>query len=223
MDAPDQRDGEALFSVSFVDAQTGWAVGDDGTILATANGGATWTPQTSGTEAALLSVSFVDAQTGWAVGFDGTILATANGGATWTPQTSGTEADLLSVSFVDAQTGWAVGADGTILATANGGATWEQQRAQPWASAHGSSNWFGADLQRADTAPDLQRALDAVLIKRLSIQDLDRLSTLIVSQAEVAQRRADLPSTTLSFEDQTLEAARAAVETATDDTRADAA
>ena len=40
----------------------------DGTILATANGGATWTPQTSGTEADLRSVSFVDAQTGWAVG-----------------------------------------------------------------------------------------------------------------------------------------------------------
>ena len=53
----------------------GWAVGQDGTILATQNGGETWQPQTSGTPKSLLSVQFAaDWQRGWAVGQDGTIL-----------------------------------------------------------------------------------------------------------------------------------------------------
>ena len=32
----------------FLSAQEGWAIGDDGTILRTTNGGSTWQPQQSG-------------------------------------------------------------------------------------------------------------------------------------------------------------------------------
>ena len=96
----------------------GWAVGSRGTILATANGGATWAAQSSGTQNSLLAVHFTDAQRGWAVGDSGTILATANGGATWAAQSSGTQNSLWAVHFTDAQRGWAVGDSGTILITA---------------------------------------------------------------------------------------------------------
>ncbi len=113
--------------MSFVDATHGWAVGNLGTILATADGGTSWSAQASGTSNDLFGVSFVDATHGWAVGIFGTILATANGGTTWTGQTSGTGNDLAGVSFVDANHGWAVGINGTILATANGGASWTAQ------------------------------------------------------------------------------------------------
>ena len=102
--------------MSFVDPNDGWAVGADGTILATNTGGAAWTAQTSGTSQALNGVSFVDPNDGWAVSAGGTILATNTGGATWTAQTSGTGQTLNGVSFVDADHGWAVGNDGTILA-----------------------------------------------------------------------------------------------------------
>src|SRR4051812_17550443 len=74
-------------------------IGGPGTILHTSNGGATWTPQTSGTPNGLSGVAFPDASNGWAVGFNGQIVHTANGGATWTPQTSGTANDLTSVTF----------------------------------------------------------------------------------------------------------------------------
>ena len=47
--------------LDFVDGNHGWMVGLGGVIAHTADGGATWTPQTSGTAAALLGVSFVDA------------------------------------------------------------------------------------------------------------------------------------------------------------------
>ena len=117
-----------LRAIHFIDASHGWAVGDEGAILATDNGGKTWTPQTSGTRTRLSSVHFSDASHGWAVGggiFEpGAILATDNGGKTWTAQTSGTQAWLNSVHFSDASHGWTVGFDGAILATDNGGKTW---------------------------------------------------------------------------------------------------
>ena len=37
------------FSIMFTNANTGWACGENGTILTTTNGGTTWTAQTSGT------------------------------------------------------------------------------------------------------------------------------------------------------------------------------
>lgn len=111
-------------AVSFVDANTGTAVGSrfgQGFILRTTDGGATWTPGTRGTSASLSSVSFVDANIGTAVGQTGTILRTTDGGATWTPQTSGTPVWLIGVSFVDANRGTVVGERGTILRTTTGG------------------------------------------------------------------------------------------------------
>jgi hypothetical protein len=119
--------GQQLVGVDFADAQTGWAVGAGGTILATRNGGASWEVQHSSTDQRLLYVYFADAQTGWAVGAGGTILCTRNGGASWEPQRSGADQDLTGVHFADLQTGWAVGDGGTILATPNGGASWERQ------------------------------------------------------------------------------------------------
>ena len=69
-----------LSSVHFIDAGRGWAVGRGGAILATGNGGKTWTAQTSDTQALLGSVHFSDASHGWAAGDKGAILATGNGG-----------------------------------------------------------------------------------------------------------------------------------------------
>ncbi len=72
--------GNPLNRVSFVDANTGTAVGDFGTILRTTDGGATWTPQTSGTTNSLRGLSFVNANTGTVVSNYGTILRTTTGG-----------------------------------------------------------------------------------------------------------------------------------------------
>src|SRR5262249_27386136 len=72
--------------VSFVDANTGWAVGEG--IFHTIDGGATWTLQYSpyppeGPMPYPFGVKFVDAKTGWVVGNNGMILHTDDGGATW--------------------------------------------------------------------------------------------------------------------------------------------
>ena len=59
-----------LYGVSFTDANNGTAVGDDGTILRTTNGGTNWTSQTSGTTNLLYGVSFTDANNGTVVGIE---------------------------------------------------------------------------------------------------------------------------------------------------------
>ncbi len=120
-----------LAGVAFTSPSDGWAVGADGTILATTDGGSTWNAQTSGTSGTLYGVAFANASDGWVVGTDGSddclILATMNGGTTWNAQPSGTSGTLYGVAFANASDGWAVGTDGTILATTDGGTTWNAQ------------------------------------------------------------------------------------------------
>src|SRR5207302_4253075 len=78
--------GNTLFGVSFIDANTGTAVGGscgiggESTILKTTNGGNTWVPQSNPGTVCLFKVSFTDTNTGPAVGDGGLILRTTNGG-----------------------------------------------------------------------------------------------------------------------------------------------
>ena len=116
-----------LYSVSFVNQNQGWAVGSNGTILTTSQGGTSWTAQNSGVTGFLMSVDFVDALNGWAVGNNGVILNTIDGGTTWNAQVSGTTEFLYAVDFVDDLFGYAVGANGTILSTITGGTAWTVQ------------------------------------------------------------------------------------------------
>ena len=54
--------GNWLSSVCFVDENIGTAVGEDGTILRTSDGGSTWNSQLSGTTTFLNDVFFIDAK-----------------------------------------------------------------------------------------------------------------------------------------------------------------
>jgi len=127
--------GPELYGVFFSDTSHGWAVGNTASmggpesniILATTDGGTTWTGQSSTPTAMLYGVTFVDARHGWVVGDNGTILATTDGGVHWSTQTSGTMDRLNAAAFSDASHGWAVGAGDTILATTDGGAHWQAQ------------------------------------------------------------------------------------------------
>ncbi len=125
---------QSMRETFFISPSQGWAVGVNGIIRTTNNGGITWTAQTSGTNQTLNSVFFTSSTQGWAVGVNGIIRTTSNGGITWTAQASGTTQTLSSVYFTSATQGWVVG-DGdwmlgkfsAILTTINGGATWTAQ------------------------------------------------------------------------------------------------
>ena len=74
-----------LTAVYFVDAQHGWAVGHDTQILASTDGGATWTLQYEELEreSPLINVWFENLERGIAVGAYGTLLETTDGGKNW--------------------------------------------------------------------------------------------------------------------------------------------
>ena len=101
-----------------------WAVGQDGTVLATQDGGASWASETGiPTSESLRAVYFTPGSIdGWAVGDGGTIIATTDG-MTWGPETSGTGADLLGVAF-SGPYGVAAGAGGTVVVTSDSGTDW---------------------------------------------------------------------------------------------------
>jgi hypothetical protein len=76
-----------LNRVRFRDAKVGWAIGHDATILATADGGATWTRVHYDPEArALYDLLVLDENRLIAVGAYGTYLVSADAGATWEPK-----------------------------------------------------------------------------------------------------------------------------------------
>ena len=74
-----------LTAVFFADAQYGWAVGHDETILNTVDGGETWTRSHFAPEAQqpLLDLWFANRVSGIAVGAYGAYFTTNDGGRTW--------------------------------------------------------------------------------------------------------------------------------------------
>ena len=129
-------------SFTFADQRHGWAVSWEGAIVATADGGLTWTRQSPRIQAHFVNVCFVDDRRGWVVGYAGSdespraiVLSTTNGGATWVRRSLGTRGTVIGdVAFSDALHGWAVGSYQrdrstyssvwVCLRTSDGGATW---------------------------------------------------------------------------------------------------
>jgi len=114
-----------FYSSSFVNSNTGWAVGSTATpgnvIIRSDDAGFVWSGQSVPTTEQLFGVSFASLDTGTAVGGNGTIIHTVDG-FNWVNQTSGTAQILNGVSFVTSVMGIAVGNSGTILRT-NGALT----------------------------------------------------------------------------------------------------
>jgi photosystem II stability/assembly factor-like uncharacterized protein len=125
-----------LNAVSFADSRAGWAVGHNGTILATLDGGENWSLQRFDALAdrPLFSVHFLDPRHGVAVGLWSLLLSTSDGGATWSeiklaPPPGGGKADRnLFRIFADPTGVLYIAAErGTVLRSRDGGTTWTYQ------------------------------------------------------------------------------------------------
>lgn len=99
--------GVTLTSVSFTDARAGWAAGHAGTILHTADGGASWAVQLNGSAVPELVR---------ATGLDAVAAQLA---------ADGPDKPFLDIQFTDALHGVAVGAYGLALRTGDGGRSWQ--------------------------------------------------------------------------------------------------
>jgi photosystem II stability/assembly factor-like uncharacterized protein len=128
-----------LNDVCFVDPQSGWAVGDRGTIWHTDDAGQHWTLQSTPVVCPLYSVFFLDRNTGWAAGgaahpythtSSGVVLWTRDGGKQWQTVDKLCLPLLRQVRFFDARRGWAVGATSAMFPsgmfwTDSGGRGWQ--------------------------------------------------------------------------------------------------
>lgn len=118
-----------LNDVFFVNDMTGWAVGSNGTILKTTDGGLIWSAQASGTVEELEAVHFIDQNIGWVTGGGvssepAPLLKTTDGGANWDSLSFGFNAYFIrDIFFVDANVGWAIKMD-SIYRSTDGGLSW---------------------------------------------------------------------------------------------------
>jgi photosystem II stability/assembly factor-like uncharacterized protein len=118
-----------LTGVSFGDATHGWAVGHDGVILATIDGGNTWTRQDPGNdlETVFLDVHFLDSVRGFAVGAYGKCLTTSDAGKTWSSLAP--TADELHYNQITAGPDgmlYLAGESGMLLASRDSGLVWSR-------------------------------------------------------------------------------------------------
>ena len=131
-----------LTRVFFIDENTGWAVGHDGNVLHSRDGGLTWVLQRDGLadqvqineDNAGRSLALVEAlQAQLAVADEDTreSLQDALDEAQWALENAREKLDmpvyappLMDIWFATPERGWAAGAYGTLLRTANGGRDW---------------------------------------------------------------------------------------------------
>lgn len=135
---------------TFVGKQVGYLLLNDGSVMRTADGGATFARQTAvpgtaastgGGNAQPVDIAFTDEHTGFAFVAPGLVFSTTDDGISWKPVTAVDPGTITRVRFVDSKTAFAVGPD-TLLKTIDGGATW---KALPAGAGHNLTSIGWAD------------------------------------------------------------------------------
>jgi photosystem II stability/assembly factor-like uncharacterized protein len=108
--------------IQFVDEQTGYAVGEDGNVIKTIDGGLTWEEISSYINKYNNAVFFHDENNGWIAGKE--IYKTIDGGNSWEYSFGYSENEFMSLFFISEQVGFVGGLD-RIFKTINGGDSWE--------------------------------------------------------------------------------------------------
>jgi photosystem II stability/assembly factor-like uncharacterized protein len=105
-----------LTGIAFTTPQCGWAVGHDGVILCTRDGGLSWTQQYTDNNLSFLDVLALDPRRAFAVGAFGCFYATEDGGSTWTPRhVLEQELHLNRITAANDNTCFIAGEHGTLL------------------------------------------------------------------------------------------------------------
>jgi photosystem II stability/assembly factor-like uncharacterized protein len=105
----------------------GVAVGSNGTILRTEDGGETWKRVDRNVKEWLYAVAFADTQRGYAVGARGIILRTDDGGATWKDLETGLTTNLFAIGLAGPDDVIVTGDQGRILNSKDAGQSWQIQ------------------------------------------------------------------------------------------------
>ena len=130
-----------LYDLQFLDAKTGWVVGEFGKIYHTVDGGETWSEQEQsllGAEVVdildiptFFGVHMIDAQHGVVAGLDGKVARTQDG-TTWKFEKMKLDYPIVDplfnpILFPDG-TGWAIGAAGEVVRLATPDGEWQRAK-----------------------------------------------------------------------------------------------
>lgn len=132
--------GFTFKAVTFVDSQHGWAVGGNGLLIRTTNGGKSWKLLKAPTSSELHSVHFFNSRIGYVAGREGVrnpitdevkgsveILCTKDGGGTWRRSYKEDEPGSVFQIIPFSESGAFVVLDGNrLLRTEDQGETWQQ-------------------------------------------------------------------------------------------------
>ncbi len=122
--------------VTFVDGRTLFAVGTDGYIFKSIDGGYVWTTVYEGIrKQPLLGVDFLNVDFGIAVGDYSTVMSTMDGGETWHRISLPGDLLLGSVFLLDRDTAYLCGTPEYVFKTVDGGATWTSDYDGNWQKA----------------------------------------------------------------------------------------
>lgn len=88
-----------FYDVAFSDENVGYVVGSNGTLCRTLNGGADWTPLTSGVNTSLRAIRIINAATVVVAGDNGVVLFTTDGGSNWSRLSTGTNVAWSGLDF----------------------------------------------------------------------------------------------------------------------------
>ncbi len=109
-----------------LDTQTLLAVGTEGMILSSSDGGETWHYEAPTPDQDLHDLTLFSDKA-WTVGDGGIVLGSGDGGASWKLLASGLASSLKGVHFTDSLNGWTVGDGGAIFYSNDGGQNWAPQ------------------------------------------------------------------------------------------------
>lgn len=161
--------GENLRAVAFA-AGTGYAAGDDGAVLRSVDGGATWTALSARTTTPLTRVSAPSAGVVAVAGGCVVRVSTDAGTTMGRVAVSGSDrvcaAPVAAVSFTDGVNGLVVLADGSVLATADGGRSFARRTSVPGTPSAGGPAQVGDVVLRSPTVafalagPSVYRSTD---------------------------------------------------------------
>ena len=116
--------GASARAVAFTSTTNAVAAGASGSILLSADRGATWSSIASSLGGGFTRLCGSSGSLAFAIGARGALARTTDGGLTWLRLEAPSSEDLTDVSFVDESTGFALDEDGALFRTEDGGSSW---------------------------------------------------------------------------------------------------
>lgn len=117
---------ENLNDIQFVDANTGFAVGNAGVVLKTTNGGQNWTIKNTNSTYNNLCLFFLNNNTGYIGHVNFKLLFTTDGGENWTIKNTYGGNSFTSLFFLNQSTGYATASNNSagLFSTIDGAYSW---------------------------------------------------------------------------------------------------